>query len=306
MPGLGSAMSSPDLATAVIACPNCGTRYQVPRATLGAAGREVQCAQCSKSWHAEADAPPPVPVPAPPDDDLLFSAAEEAALDAAFEAAAEAVEPAPAVPPTLPNDPEHEKTLAEIRAAIAPRPKSVDAIDPALLTKNRRAFDKRQAHITRRLPMARFRRTARLGALVALLSVLLLGYSLRTDIVRLFPALAGLYAAVGLPVNVIGLAFEDPKTLTSFRDGKNVMLITARIRSIAGQAVPVPPVLVSLLDANGTPLYEWTVTPKATEMDPGEVFDFSTEVNTPPEGAVTVRLSFTTARGSAATPAETS
>jgi predicted Zn finger-like uncharacterized protein len=300
-------MSSPDLATAVIACPNCGTRYQVPRATLGATGREVQCAQCGKSWHAEADAPPPLPVPAQNDDDLLFSASEEAALDAAFEAEAEAIAPPPAaaIPPS--HDPEHDRTLAEIRAAIAPKPKSVAAIDPALLTENRRAaFDRRQAHITRRLPMARFRRTARLGALVALLSVLLLGYSLRTDIVRLFPALAGLYAALGLPVNVIGLAFEDPKTLTSFRDGKNVMLITARIRSVAGQAVPVPPVLVSLLDASGTPLYEWTVTPRAIEMDPGEVFDFSTEVNTPPAGAVTVRLSFTTARGSAAASAETS
>ncbi|MBI4923752.1 MAG: zinc-ribbon domain-containing protein [Devosia nanyangense] len=300
-------MSSPDLATAVIACPNCGTRYQVPRATLGATGREVQCAQCGKSWHAEADAPVPMSAPAQNDDDVLFSAAEEAALDTAFEAEAEAVEPAPEAPAPPSHDPERERTLAEIRAAIAPKPKSVAAMDPALLTENRRAaFDRRQAHITRRLPMARFRRTARLGALVALLSVLLLGYSLRTDIVRLFPALAGLYGALGLPVNVIGLAFEDPKTLTSFRDGKNVMLITARIRSVAGQAVPVPPVLVSLLDANGTPLYEWTVTPRAIEMDPGEVFDFSTEVNTPPEGAVTVRLSFTTARGSAAASAETS
>ena len=37
-------MSSPDLQTVVIACPNCGTRYQVPYATIGAAGREVQCA----------------------------------------------------------------------------------------------------------------------------------------------------------------------------------------------------------------------------------------------------------------------
>jgi len=58
--------------------------------------------------------------------------------------------------------------------------------------------------------------------------------------------------------------------------------------------VPVPPVLVSLLDASGKALYEWTVTPNAAEMDPGEVMDFTTEVNSPPDGAVSVRLSFTT------------
>ena len=58
MGGLGSAMSSADLATVVIACPHCGTRYQVPFSTIGSDGREVQCAQCGKSWHAHADAPP--------------------------------------------------------------------------------------------------------------------------------------------------------------------------------------------------------------------------------------------------------
>ena len=66
-------MSSADLQTTVIACPNCGTRYQVPRSTLGAAGREVQCAQCGKPWHATADAPPPPAI----EEDRMFSPADE-------------------------------------------------------------------------------------------------------------------------------------------------------------------------------------------------------------------------------------
>jgi predicted Zn finger-like uncharacterized protein len=296
-------MSSPDLQTVVIACPNCGTRYQVPYGTIGAAGREVQCAQCSKSWHAMADAPPPPAI----DDDVLFSPADEHALDAAFEA--EAREAAPPPPPAVPEG-EPERTLADIRAALAPKPRKgdINAIDPALLSKTRRAFDQRQARISRRLPMARVRRTARLGAFVLLVSILWLGFSLRTDLVRWFPALAGLYASIGLPVNVVGLTFEDSKTLTSFREGKPVMLITSRIRSVASQTVPVPPVLVSLLDGAGATVYEWTVTPKATDMAPGEVMEFSTEVSAPPQGATTVRLSFTTPRAGvsiAATPAGT-
>ena len=71
------------------------------------------------------------------------------------------------------------------------------------------------------------------------------------------------------------------------------MQISARIRSTSSRAVAVPPVLVSLLNADGKAIYEWTVTPNAAEMDPGEVMDFTTEVNPPPEGAVSVRLSFT-------------
>jgi hypothetical protein len=58
-------------------------------------------------------------------------------------------------------------------------------------------------------------------------------------------------------------------------------------------------VLVSLLDASGATIYEWTVTARATEMAPGDVQEFSTEVSAPPEGAVTVRLSFTNPRGGA-------
>ncbi|HVY51105.1 MAG TPA: MJ0042-type zinc finger domain-containing protein [Devosia sp.] len=283
-------MSSADLATVVITCPHCGTRYQVPHATLGADGREVQCAQCGKSWHAEATLPPPPAV----EPDALFPA-EEAGLDRAFEA--EAAAAAPEEPARARHDdPEYERTLAEIRAAIAPKPKkaAVNNIDPKLLRKVQQSFSRRQRALFGGLPLARVRRTARLGAFVLLISMLVLGFSLREDLVRWFPSLAGLYAAVGLPVNVVGLEFQDSKTITTLRDGKMVMQVSARIRSIAPRAVKVPPVLVSLVNDKGAAIYEWTVSPSVSEMEPGEVLDITTEVNSPPPAAVAVRLSFTT------------
>lgn len=300
-------MNSADLQTVVITCPNCGTRYQVPYGTIGQAGREVQCAQCTKHWHATADAPPPVPVPEE-DDDKLFSAAEERALDEAFEAEARVTEPPAALPAAVPINPDHERTLAEIKAAIAPRAKKEPAntIDPALLNKSKKAFDKRQRTMTRALPIARLRRTARLAAFVLLVGILVFGFTLRTDIVRWYPSLAGLYAAIGLPVNVVGLEFQNEKLLMSFRAGKPVMMITARVRSISDRTVTVPPVVVSLLNTAGAVVYEWSVTLKATEMDPGDVLDFSTEVSAPPQDAVTVRLSFTNPRnGASGAPAGT-
>lgn len=300
-------MSSADLQTVVIACPNCGTRYQVPFGAIGTAGREVQCAQCSKPWHAVADIPPP-PAIRPPDEDRLFSPADERALDEAFEAAERAAAPAAdPLPPSVPRDPDHERTLAEIKAAIMPRPKKseINELDPAQLNKSRRAFAQRQRRLTSGLPIARVRRTARVAALVVLLGLLAIGFFLRTELVRAYPALAGVYAAIGLPVNVVGLTFDSPKTVMSYRDGKQVMLITARIRSTSARSVVVPPVLVSLIDANGRGLYEWTVDAKARDMEPGEVLDFSTEVNSPPPGVVTVRLTFTTPRGGSAVPAGT-
>lgn len=291
-------MSSADLASVVIVCPHCGTRYQVPQSTLGTSGREVQCAQCGKSWHAEAHQAPPPAI----DADTLF-AEDEADLDFIFEQEARAALPPPppataVVPhaPSLPVDPEYDRTLAEIRSAIAPKPKkkAVNDVDQATLERARQSSARRHRADRRKLPLARMRRTARLGAFVLLVSMLVLGFALRTDLVRWFPSLAGLYAAVGLPVNVVGLEFQDSKTINTLRDGKMVMQITATIRSASSRPVPVPPVLVSLLNDKGSAIYEWTVAPSLSEMEPGEVIDFRTEVNSPPDGAVAVRLSFTT------------
>jgi predicted Zn finger-like uncharacterized protein len=280
-------MSSPDLQTAVIACPHCGTRYQVPRATLGAAGREVQCAQCGKSWHA---------IPEGRESDAMFSEQDEERLDAVFEAEAKASVPAPVV-----RDPEHERTLAEIRAAIAPKPKPEPPSQPVAVAAGiTKAFDRRLEMVRRGLPFSRFRRLARMLSFACLALLVVVGFFGRTELVRAFPALAGLYAGMGLGVNVVGLEFGDTKTLMSLRDGRYVMQVTAKIRSVSAGTVPVPPVLVTLLGADESVLFEWTVTPKAREMNPGEVLEFSTEVSSPPEGANKVRLSFSNARGDAA------
>lgn len=249
-----------------------------------------------------ANEPPPPAI----EDDQLFTPADEQALDAAFEAAGREEPPAaPALPAAIPRSPDHERTLAEIRAALMPRRKRNEAntMDPAALNRSRTAFDERQRSMSRSLPTGRLRRGARLAALVTLLAILATGFLARTDLVRWFPELAGLYAAIGMPVNVVGLEFGDAKTVMSFRNGRSVMLISSRIRSIAARPVKVPPVLVSLLDANGASVYEWTVMPQAAEMEPGDVLEFSTEVSMPPQGAVSVRLSFTNPRGTSAVPA---
>lgn len=296
-------MSSPDLQTVVIACPNCGTRYQVPIATLGLTGREVRCAQCSKSWHALATAE---------QEDAMFAPEEEKALDAAFEAAQKAVAPAPIAPPPAvpaPAEPANgqDKTLADIRAALAPKPKlqAPSAADQAKLKNSRHAFELRLEALRNSLPMAKLRRVARLAGALVLAAILGIGFFGRYEIVRLVPELAAIYSAIGLRVNIVGLEFEDIKTLMSLRQGKNVILVTARIRSATTKPVAVPLILVTLLDEAGTVLLEWTVQPQGNEMSPGDIMDFSSELSSPPAGAARVRLSFTTG-GTAASSAKVS
>jgi len=49
----------------VIACPACGTRYRVSRASLGPVGKTVRCSRCGHRWFAETpeaeETPPPLP-----------------------------------------------------------------------------------------------------------------------------------------------------------------------------------------------------------------------------------------------------
>lgn len=312
-------MAAPQLTNVVIVCPHCATRYQVPSETVGAKGRQVQCAHCGKAWQAfaEKEVERPAPKPAPPpvvaakpalrDPDQMFDSKAEAELDAEFEAeqrAAAAGEPEP--PPPAP---EPVRSIEEIKAAIAPKAQEVVAepvkmVDPVAEKKRKKAFDQRQNSLSRQLPLARVRRILRVTGLCSLVLMIGAGFSFRTDIVRVFPDLAGTYEALGLGVNVVGLEFRDVKTLLALRRGADVMQVDARIYSVAPGEVDVPPVVVTLLNDENVALYEWSVAPSVPVLQSGEVVDFSTQV-TAPQGANRVRLTFASGRIQAPSPAVT-
>jgi predicted Zn finger-like uncharacterized protein len=294
-------MAAPSPQTVVIACPKCGTRYQLARDALGKK-RMVKCANCQTAWEAfpvkaEAPAPapalptPPAPV-APPDEDRLFPA-EEARLDAAFEAA-EKAETAAAEP-----------SIAAIAAAIAPKPKPPPAPDKTLIKQRLMAFAQRQKALHKRLPVTRMRNAARQVALGALIIVIAVAILFRENIVRQFPDLAGGYSAIGLGVNIVGLEFADVRTLKTLRDGSEMLMVEGRIVSATDRAVLVPQVVVTLLDAGGQPVYEWSVTPKTRDLEPGESVRFETQLVRPPEGAQGVRLTFMKGHASIETPVTT-
>ena len=70
-------------------------------------------------------------------------------------------------------------------------------------------------------------------------------------------------------MNVIGLEFRNVRTLRALRDGVEVLTVDARIVGVSPRRVIVPPVVVTLLDADGRPVYEWSVTPDARDLEAG-------------------------------------
>lgn len=295
-------MVSPLPSAVVIECPKCGTRYQLAPDAIPARGRKVSCAHCGETWHAKA-------IRQVPDDDALFDENAEQALDEQFTAEEQALD-IMADAEADPNEEARQKTIAEIKAAIAPKARPAPAItevkpDPAGWKMRQKAFDQRQAALNRQLPLAKVRRAARLVTVSLLMTLIVCAVAFRTEIVRQFPDLAGAYGAIGLGVNVTGLEFRDVTTLMTLRGGANVVQVDGRIYSVASSTVVVPPVVVSLLDANGIKLYEWSVVPVARDLEPGEVVDFSTQLTAPPTGAASVRLAFTDGRARTETPVAT-
>lgn len=273
---------TPDRILAVIiTCPHCRTRYRVAVDAIGAAGRQVLCASCHEAWHAGPDLPPGFPhAPEPEpdadetaflaDEDTLFTPADEGLLDAAM-----------AMAETGTDDGQDGETAGGDGQA-----------DPRLLAEGQKALARRRRKIDRTMPLARFRRGTRLvvGALVVLVLGVLIG--LRTEVVRFYPELDALYARVGLGTNIVGLDFEDVRTLRTTRDGIAVLMVTARLANVTHGVVDVPPVIVSLVNGDEQAIYAWSVVPAERVVQPGSTITLETQLTAPPAGVEGVHLTF--------------
>jgi predicted Zn finger-like uncharacterized protein len=256
----------------IISCPHCQTRYQVTYEAIGAAGRKVQCAHCHKDW--QENAPDPA---ARLEDDALFDSLSEDGLDEAMAAEEHAVTAEVATLLAL----EEEK-----HAAVSAPP------DSAQIRLRQRAFARRRKLLRRDQPVARMRRSVRMLVYGALALILAGAWFGRVAIVTHFPALAGLYEAVGLQVNVLGLDFADVETLRSLRDGREYLTVSATIAGLSARPVNVPSVLVTLTDSAGSAIYQWSVTPPVHTLIAGERVNVETQLAMPPAEAKGVRLTF--------------
>lgn len=270
----------------IITCPHCQTRYQVAFEAIGSAGRKVQCAHCNRAWQEARPEPAPIS-----EEDKLFDAMAEEGLDQAL----------------VEEERRATAEAAERSAVLEGEQKVAGKLDPALIRKRQRAFTRRQNTMFAQLPLSRVRRGARIVGAVVLVGMLSVGYFGRTLVVEQFPSMAGLYETLGLGVNIVGLDFDKVNTLQTLRDGKEVLVVSAEIVGLNRSPVRVPQVIVTLLDAEGEGIYEWSVTPDVHDLMAGERSAVQTQLNLPPGNAARVRLSFTGggAGASASAPAPT-
>lgn len=267
----------------IITCPHCQTKYQVTYEAIGSAGRKVQCAHCHEAWQQ----PPLDTFQTPPTEAERQAAAaiEEDGLDEVHEAEERAV--AAEVAKRLAAA-ELEREAEDMQRRVAANNKT----DAATQRKRQKDFKRRHKAMVSELPMARLRRTLRVVGTILLISALATLYFGRVEVVKRYPAMAGVYASIGLGVNVVGLDFERVTTLRALRDGHDLLSVSAQIVGLTPQPMPVPAVVVTLLDARGQGIYEWSVNPNVGDMMVGERATFETQLTMPPGDAASVRLSF--------------
>lgn len=296
----------------LIVCPSCATSYQVEPHSLGQEGRSVRCVRCQDVWFATASAS--VPTVAGADDwDVIDTGPRVPSVDG--RPAIEPVREARANPEMIDLAPsgidlaglsteldieraeqeaEADAVLAEVVPEMVPPEASSFTHEP-LETEAKAGAD------IETVAARRFRRDAFRGrslmkplplgiaALVAINAGIL---AFRSDIVRLLPQTASLYAAIGLPVNLRGLAFDNIRMSRTEQEGVGVLVVEGSIVNVTGRSVEVPRLRLAVRNTAKNEVYAWTSLPSRSILAPGEVLPFRSRLASPPADAGEVQVRF--------------
>ena len=286
-----------------ITCPSCSTSYELPHNSIGAEGRKVKCATCGIKWLAKVDsmktvdplldsistgitddgkpkniASQPVETTKP----ALATANTDAPIDADFEEDQPATNADPGGDVSL--------QLPAVTQEI-PRPKSINPLmrnKPAPQRKS--GFDKVERRERQQQKLSNiFRPTAFVATILILVGLV---YA-REPIVRLVPDLAGLYAKVGLDVNLRGFAFHDVRSERVVESSGPVLIVTGEIRNIKGTIAQVPKLRFGLKTNTNEEIYAWNHELSVPTIVPGGSARFQSRLPAPPPLGRNLSVRFT-------------
>jgi predicted Zn finger-like uncharacterized protein len=130
------------------------------------------------------------------------------------------------------------------------------------------------------------------GMAASLMVLILLSVVFRVQVVKVWPRTAGVYAALKLPVNPLGLTPDNVTASQSLQNGHAALIVTGAERNVATQTVAPAPMRVSVYDKSGVRLLTRVVRPSATPIAPGESRAFAASFVDPPMAGVQVGVDF--------------
>lgn len=287
----------------LVICPKCSTSYMLDPATVGPAGRTVRCARCRNTWFANA------PEPQDPVEAFVDGVIAEAEAEVAGHG--HELQRAEALSTGLPVHARDLDEVVVVEGQSEPQ-ESLHVVDsPPLMPEQdlRLAAEeaapeelesfaerRRRVHSRRQKARRSSRWTATILVLLAF-NVALIGA--RHEVVHYLPQTASLFAAVGLPVNLRQLAFEDMRVTKETENGIAMVSIEGRIVSQSKKPVEVPRLRFAARNAQGREVYTWTARPERSLLPPGESLEFHSFAK-PPAEATDVMVRFFSAKDAAA------
>jgi predicted Zn finger-like uncharacterized protein len=255
-----------------IECPSCAAGFEVSPAALEPNGRTVRCAACKTTWFAHAPS-------------LVLADGESETI------------PAPAPMPTVSIE---DRADHEALATVGASPREVATVEDAPSVSP--VEEEAPPPMPKRKTVAQFKQPAQKAksrsplALVAILLVCVMTYGVvsRQSVVRAAPELASLYAAIGIPVNLRGLEFQNIRTKQEIHEGITVLSIEGEVENIVNRAVELPRVRLSVLGENGVEIYSWTALLPRSILYPHERVSFKSRLASPPAAADRIMVRFLT------------
>lgn len=209
----------------------------------------VKCSNCAARWMVSRNEAEPEPAPPP--------------------------EPPAEPEPYISFDPEPEETPAEAEV-VQPVQEARLSDDPPL----------RKRPVRRPPPPPPPKAPARAVALAVLIvgaaAAIAGGVALREKVVKQAPAMAGIYAVLGLSVNDLGLVIEEVKAEPAFEGGRPVLNVSGVIRNLKKHEAEAPPLEVSLLDKAGEPISVKIAHPVDRTVPPMDTRHFALTLTDPP------------------------
>jgi predicted Zn finger-like uncharacterized protein len=123
-----------------------------------------------------------------------------------------------------------------------------------------------------------------------ILDAIVIGW--RTDFVRFMPQTASFYAAIGLPVNLRGLAFTGVTTTTEQHEGVPILVVEGTIVNETRKLTDMPHLRFAIRNAAHQEVYSWIATPPRSMLASGEAVPFHTRLASPPPDAHDVLVRF--------------
>ena len=175
------------------------------------------------------------------------------------------------------------EVVAETPAPLA-EPVEIEAVPPPKVPKRKPVTPE---------PKAKSSPVLAIGVgVIALLGVAVGGVIVfRQQVADMVPATAPVFAAIGLPVNTLGLVI-DAKSQPLLQGGKPVWSVTGSIRNVNKAPTEAPPMRFSLLDKDGKSLASLLAQPLNAKIPPGATRYFAVSLPDPPAGAHDLRITF--------------